>query len=498
MVNERATPAGQEINTALEATPGERILVRVVNAGYVAHRVHSHRQSFQIVATDGRAWPAGGTTDSLWLGPGEKYDLLFTAGGDGPIGIHHHTGEQVGPAPISTAPGPSASESSVVRRYTLYVRDDLRTMPDGATIPVYGFADGPEQPAAVPGPTLTANAGELVEVTLINDRDPTGTGHGFGVPSIEGPISGPAVVRPGETGVYTFRVPQAGSFWYTDPVDPSLRRLGSYGALIVSPPDGSNAVFAGGPIFDKQYTMVLSEFDSAAHEQARLAGGVVAASAGYVPNYFLINGLSYPDTEADPASMVHAERGDKVLIRAINVGQLPHAMHLHGYHFILAARGGAVVPQPPLKDTVLILPGESYDLLFVADQEGMFPFHDHFETANTNNGVWLGGMHTMVATGVSMPPTSGHPHDSAPPSDGTVVALRDNFYSPNQVTVPVGGTVRWQHEGRTEHTVTNLLGYFDSGTVRSGESFSFTFTAPGRYDYFCRFHITNRGVVLVQ
>ncbi|MBM2811815.1 MAG: Cupredoxin 1 protein [Chloroflexi bacterium] len=30
------------------------------------------------------------------------------------------------------------------------------------------------------------------------------------------------------------------------------------------------------------------------------------------------------------------------------------------------------------------------------------------------------------------------------------------------------------------------------------DSFSYTFVAPGRYDYFCRFHITNRGAIIVQ
>jgi plastocyanin len=64
--------------------------------------------------------------------------------------------------------------------------------------------------------------------------------------------------------------------------------------------------------------------------------------------------------------------------------------------------------------------------------------------------------------------------------------------------VPVGATVRWDNQGRSEHTVSSLLGYFDSGTLRAGDTFSYTFTAPGRYDYFCRFHITNRGIVVVE
>jgi plastocyanin len=150
----------------------------------------------------------------------------------------------------------------------------------------------------------------------------------------------------------------------------------------------------------------------------------------------------------------------------------------------------------PLKDTLLLAPGESYDLLFVADQGGMFPFHDHFETANTNNGVWLGGMHTMVSTG-ALPGTPAGPPAQAIP-DGPRVYIRDNFYTPNNITVSPGTTVVWEHQGRVDHTVSSLQGYFDSGALHGGDYFTYTFTVPGRYDYFCRFHITNRGVIIVQ
>ncbi len=181
-------------------------------------------------------------------------------------------------------------------------------------------------------------------------------------------------------------------------------------------------------------------------------------------------------------------------------------MHLHGFHFQIAAFNGRPWLNGPMKDTVLLGPGETSDLIFVADQTGHFPLHDHFETANTNNGVWLGGMHTMVMVSPDQPATN-HEHVSAtaptetagpPPLDGPTVLLRDNFYAPNQLTVPIGTTVRWEHRGQSEHTVSHLLGQFDSGPLQGGDVFTHTFRIPGRYDYFCRFHITNRGTVVVQ
>jgi plastocyanin len=239
--------------------------------------------------------------------------------------------------------------------------------------------------------------------------------------------------------------------------------------------------------------------DAVGHEQTRRAAQEGAEPhdwAAYAPNYFLINGLAYPDTEDSPASMVHAAPGERILVRAVNAGHRPHAMHLHGFHFRVVARTGRPWPDGPSKDTVLIAPGESADLLFTADQPGLFPFHDHFETANTNNGAWLGGMHTMVVVGDAHHAAPAPAPESAP-ADG-VVAVRDNFYAPTALSIPVGGTVRWENRGKAEHTVTSLLGYFDSGPINAGTDFSHTFTTAGRYDYFCQFHITNRGTVTVR
>src|SRR5207247_2025642 len=136
--------------------------------------------------------------------------------------------------------------------------------------------------------------------------------------------------------------------------------------------------------------------------------------------------------------------------------------------------------------------GESYDLLFIADQPGLFPFHDHFEVANTNDGKWLGGMHTMVATGAEHETHLEPPRavgGQSPSPDSQTVFVRDNYFVPPQLTVPIGSKVRWVHEGQVEHTITSMLGLFDS-VLEPGGTFEQTFATAGRYDYFCRLHIT--------
>jgi hypothetical protein len=61
-------------------------------------------------------------------------------------------------------------------------------------------------------------------------------------------------------------------------------------------------------------------------------------------------------------------------------------------------------------------------------------------------------------------------------------------------TVEVGRTVVWVNEGTDDHTTTSDSDVWDSGTLKPGDDFSFTFTEPGVYTYFCSFH-RERGMV---
>lgn len=94
-------------------------------------------------------------------------------------------------------------------------------------------------------------------------------------------------------------------------------------------------------------------------------------------------------------------------------------------------------------------------------------------------------------------PESGQ---SAQTSTGAQVAVSiANFaYDPNPVTIAVGDTVTWTNNDGVQHTVTANDGTFQSGTLDPGQSFSFTFTAPGTIDYHCEFHANMSGQVVVQ
>jgi hypothetical protein len=64
------------------------------------------------------------------------------------------------------------------------------------------------------------------------------------------------------------------------------------------------------------------------------------------------------------------------------------------------------------------------------------------------------------------------------------------------VVVKAGTQVIWKNDDNTQHTTTSDTGIWDSGIMNPGQSFSFTFTNPGTYSYFCNVH-PMVGVVVV-
>jgi plastocyanin len=76
----------------------------------------------------------------------------------------------------------------------------------------------------------------------------------------------------------------------------------------------------------------------------------------------------------------------------------------------------------------------------------------------------------------------------------------DNRFEPRSLAVPVGTTVTWRSRGINLHTTTSFGGLWDSGNTLPGGTFSFTFSNPGTYSYFCRQHALNGqvGMIVVQ
>ena len=75
----------------------------------------------------------------------------------------------------------------------------------------------------------------------------------------------------------------------------------------------------------------------------------------------------------------------------------------------------------------------------------------------------------------------------------------DNFsFGPATLTVVVGTTVTWTNRDDIPHTVVSDDKVFKSKVLDTDEKFSFTFTKPGAYPYFCSVHPKMTGKVVVQ
>jgi len=74
----------------------------------------------------------------------------------------------------------------------------------------------------------------------------------------------------------------------------------------------------------------------------------------------------------------------------------------------------------------------------------------------------------------------------------------DNFtFGPQKLTVKVGDTVTWTNEDDIPHTVISI-GHYRSQALDTGDKFTFTFTAPGTFQYFCGLHPQMQGTVVVE
>ena len=232
----------------------------------------------------------------------------------------------------------------------------------------------------VPGPTLRFRKGDRVRINVTNRLPDTTTVHWHGLilPNV---MDGPANItqKPIERGNiyrYEFTAVQAGSFFYHshDHVD-RQQALGLYGAMIIDPAQPADEIVA-----DHEYTIQLQEWlirEGLTYPAMPMDGGQ--------PNYFTINGRSYPSTD-----MIKMKVGETLKVRFIgsNNGFI-HPMHIHGGPFVVVARDGeTLAPSQRFKaDTINVGPGQRYDVVWTALKPGKWMIHCHISHHTTNNNT---------------------------------------------------------------------------------------------------------------
>jgi len=239
----------------------------------------------------------------------------------------------------------------------------------------------------VPGPLIRVQPSDRVRMRVRNELPEATTvhWHGFilpieqdGVPEISQPP-----IPPGGEHVYEFDVPDTpGTYFYHTHFSADRQQpLGLYGALIIDDPGQPSDVASEHIIALGEWTVVAGETYPAMQLEDML------------PNYFTFNGKSYPATET-----LEAKVGDRILFRLIGSGQFIHPIHIHGGPFEIVATDGYPVPEGArlTKDTVLVGPGERYDVVCTARSPGKWLVHCHINHHVTDDGVEVDGAGGMT------------------------------------------------------------------------------------------------------
>ncbi len=251
----------------------------------------------------------------------------------------------------------------------------------------------------VPGPLLRVTEGDDVRINVTNRlNEPTSVHwHGLHVPNEQDGVAGITqdAIAPGASYAYRFTAPHAGTFMYHAHGPKSREQIdrGLYGALIIDP-QGADPVMA-----DREYVLALQGWMVDAQPMD-------AMSMQY--NYFTVNGKSYPAT-----APITVRTGELVRLRFVNPSQTIHPMHLHGTDMAILAKDGEALDAPRRVNTLTLQPGDTYDVVFRADNPGRWLLHCHDLHHASNDGVEPGGLIVEVRVGnVAAPPSD--PNTSAP------------------------------------------------------------------------------------
>ncbi len=156
-----------------------------------------------------------------------------------------------------------------------------------------------------------------------------------------------------------------------------------------------------------------------------------------------------------PSALIYTKPGERLYIHVLNSDDQPHSFHLHGLHYGIDSDGAwpLGVKSADGRRSDEICPGDTWTYVFDAKEDtiGAWPFHDHYRNLMDNISRGLFG--AVVVRDPELP----KPDYEAP-------LFFHRLAGPRNVSV------------------------FDSGTLNTGDTFSYLFTQLGTYQYICRFH----------
>jgi FtsP/CotA-like multicopper oxidase with cupredoxin domain len=223
----------------------------------------------------------------------------------------------------------------------------------GQTIDAYGYN------GQVPGPVIEARAGEPLEIRFTN-RLPEPTTihwHGLRVPAaMDGTDDVQPLVQPGETFVYRFTPPDAGTFWYHPHTNETEQlEKGLYGALIVRGDDE--------PITDRERILVLDDLKLDRKGELAPFSGLKQRHDGREGDVRLVNGRAEPELTMAAGQI---ERW-----RVINASSARYVrLSIGGRPFRIIGTDGGLIEQPVTVTEVLLPAADRVDILVGPFEDG--------------------------------------------------------------------------------------------------------------------------------
>ncbi|MCH8327850.1 MAG: multicopper oxidase domain-containing protein [Candidatus Marinimicrobia bacterium] len=312
------------------------------------------------------------------------------------------------------------------KEFELYVDFHQQQIVPGFSIHTLAFNN------QVPGPEIRVNRGDKVRVIFRNKTELNHTihWHGIHVPwRMDGvPYVTQMPVMPGQKFVYEFVAEPYGTHFYHCHWGTLLHmQSGMYGSFIVEDPD--DPIKKRFP-YERDYTLVYSAhdsnfirdelnvmlermkermylmktgrfdaqrfglFDSKKELEKAIDGGYQppyllnrrSSAELPVPNWFTVNGKSYPSTPN-----LYINEGEFIRVRLINAGGDEHYLHMHGHDFWHVCDDGIPLAQPSQMNTIRLSPGKTADIIVEGTNRGIWTFHDHDVRRVTNNGLYPGG-----------------------------------------------------------------------------------------------------------
>ena len=270
--------------------------------------------------------------------------------------------------------GNQSLQSAVTQ--TVHINSGVLTTPDTLSFPYLAFNE--TDTFSSENAIIELMVGDTLNLTVVNNDAEQ---HNF---QVKGMTVSSDAIMPADSATYQLVFSAMGIYIYYDGLtEPDNRYLGLAGMIKVDDFTGNQSA----------WTLKVHQSDW----NTTLAGGGSVNYPDFEPDYFTINGLSFPNVQSNETATITGNVGDTIRIYIANAGLMDHAIHFHGFHPRLVYSSEFPMHVNREKDTFPVKSMESVILELIPNKPGLYPVHDHNVVAVTGGGEYPNGMLVVMS-----------------------------------------------------------------------------------------------------